>query len=199
LLGLREKEMIPFKSTKRRKNDRQYIWEYMRRNRVFKVEDVLLIVEEMSQSSMQKFFRQLEHAGYIKVRIPKGKRTKPKLFRDRSYGLVKNSGVLCPVWLPKQRRLFDRNTQEAQLRESSFKPKSPKRIERRPVEPLAYAKGRIEQILKIEEDGVSLLELSERSGVSGGQFARALSTLEEEGVAKRVGCANGVPLYAGVW
>ncbi len=187
--------MTPLKSKKRRKNDRQYIWEYMRRNRIFKVEDVLLIVEEMSESSMKAFFKQLEHAKYIKVRIPAGKKNKPKLFRDRSYGFIKNTGALCPVWISKQKRLFDRNTQEVQIKDTIYKPKVSKKIEQRPVNADEYAKGRIEQILKIEVDGVSILQLSERSGVSGGKFAIALAKLVEEGVAEHIGYLQGVPLY----
>ena len=89
----------------------------MRRNRIFKVRDLLIIVEEMSLRSMQIFFRQLEHAKFIKVRIPAGKKTKPKKFVERSYGLIKNTGALCPVWIEQQKRLFDRNTQEVQIKD----------------------------------------------------------------------------------
>jgi len=187
--------MTPFKSTKRRKNDRQYIWEYMRRNRIFKVEDVMVIVDEMSLASMKVFFKQLEHAGYIKVRIPAGKKTKPKLFVHRSYGLVKNTGALCPVWIAKQKRLFDRNTQEVQIKDPVYTPKVSKKIEQRPVKPEDYAKGRIEQILNIEAEGISILQLSTRSGVSGNKFATALKALVDAGVAEHIGYVKGVPLY----
>jgi hypothetical protein len=188
--------MTPFKSKKRRKNDRQYIWEYMRRNRIFKVEDVMLIVDDMSESSMKVFFKQLEHAGYIKVRIPIGKKTKPKRFRDRSYGFVKNSGALCPVWIAKQKRLYDRNTQEVQIRDTVYSPKVSKKIEHRPVKPMDYAKGRILQVFDFcEEKQLSLLVLSERSGVTGGQFSIALTSLKEEMKIKEVGSDGGVPLF----
>ncbi len=186
--------MPAFKSKKRRKNARQYLWEYIRRNRVFKVEDLLPIVDDMSVESMKVFFKQLEHAGYLKIRIPVGRKTKPKKFVDRSYGLVKNTGALCPVWVPKQKRLFDRNNQEVQTRDPVYLPKVSKKIGQRPVKALDYAKGRIIQIIEVERS-ISLLMLSVRSGVSGRMLAEAVQALIEEGLLLDDGVTKeGLPL-----
>jgi len=138
----------------------------MRRNKIFKIEDLVNIVEEMSLPAMQDFFKQMEHASYIKVRIPSGKKNKPKKFMDRTYGLIKNTGALCPVWIRKQRRLYDRNIQEVQMRDMLYVPKVSKKIEHRPVDALEYAKGRVIQILQDDEEGLPWNLLQFRCGLS---------------------------------
>ncbi len=174
----------------RRKGNRQKAWQYMRRNPMFAVNDILLILD-MSEHSLMLFIRQLHHAGYVR-QISGG-----KVFKKRCYKLLKNTGVLCPQWIGKQGKLFDPNIKEFKPRDVSVPlpvlDKSTSNM--KPIDPLAYAKGRIVQILDAEENGLGVLKLSERSGVSGNRFSRALSALVKEGKAEHIGYAQGVPLY----
>jgi len=179
-------------SMKRRKSDRQYVWEYMRRNRLFRVEDLLPLVD-MGTESLRKYFGQLERAGYIRARKINGK--VPKRFTERSYGLVKNTGILCPVWVDKQKRLYDRNNQELQIRDPSMTlpVEVKKRGKMKPIKPIEYDKGRIVRLL--EDEDLDLLQLAERSGVSNGRFSIAIAKLKEEGIIEEKGKRMGVPVY----
>ena len=89
----------------KRKTNRQRAWEYIRRNRVFRVGDILLILE-ISESSLQLLLRQLVQAKYIK--IVKRKRA----FTDKSYKLVRNTGIHCPSKLKNEKALWDFNLLE---------------------------------------------------------------------------------------
>ncbi len=183
-------------SLKRRKNDRQYIWEYMRRNRIFAVEELLPLVE-MSVANMMLFFGQLERAGYIAVRIPLGKKSKPKKFTSRAYVFKKNTGVLVPVWIAKQNRLYDRNMREVQV--SNFTMPaieiSKNICQVCPIDSVEYDKDRIRQILRANIEGLGLLALSERCGIgNSARFASTLHALKSDGEVKEVGSSNGVPI-----
>lgn len=77
----------------------------MRRNRNFRLGDLLLIFE-MPESSLATLIRQLFRAGYIKKTVSK------QAFKDKGYKLVRNTGVMCPK--PKgKRELWDMNLNEA--------------------------------------------------------------------------------------
>ncbi len=89
----------------RRKTKRQRAWEYMRRNRVFRVGDVLLVLE-MSENSLQMLLRQLVQAKYIKMVEHK------RAFIDKKYKLVKNTGVVCPAMINNEKALWDVNIGE---------------------------------------------------------------------------------------
>lgn len=179
---------------RRRKSERQYVWEYMRRNRIFKVED-LLPLTDMGTESLRKYFGQLERAGYIRARKIGGK--VPRRFTERSYGLVKNTGILCPVWIEKQRRLFDRNEMKMQIKDGAMK--LPVTVTKpspmRKIDPVEYDMGRIEKLLTEEPDGLTLLVLSERSGISAGRFAFVLMRMQQEGRVVESGKQGGVPVY----
>jgi len=177
---------------KRRKSDRQYVWEYMRRNRVFRIEDLFPLVD-MGTESLRKYFGQLERAGYIKARKKNGK--VPKRFAERSYGLIKNTGILCPVWVEKQKRLFDRNEQKMQIRDlhMTLPVVVTKAGKMNPVDPVEYDKGRIVQLL--EEEDLDILQLAQRSGLSNGKFSIALAKLKEEGAITEKSKELGVPTY----
>lgn len=169
------------KQFKRRKSERQFVWEYLRRNKIVKIEDMLPLVD-MSLESLRQYFVQLVNAGYVKARKPiKGKI--PKKFTDRRYVLVKNTGIIAPVWVAKQKRLYDRNTEQfsAKFGVAKLPEDYEYKGDMKPVKPLEYAKGRIVSILE-DEDWLSILALSQRSGVVGGKFAIAIKKLVEDGV-----------------
>ncbi len=89
----------------RRKSKRQQAWEYMRRNRNFRVGDILLILD-ISEQMLGLMLRQLMQAGYLKK--IKSERT----FRDKQFKLLKNTGVICPVFMQGRKQLYDKNTDE---------------------------------------------------------------------------------------
>ena len=184
--------MRQFSPSKRRKIETQYVWEFMRRHRIFRIED-LLPLTDMKEESLRKYLGQLERAGYVKVRQAGGKR--PKRFADRSYALIKNTGIIAPVWVAKQRRLYDRNTECAAPREVHIKlpveTDAPGEI--KPVDPMEYDKGRILKLL--EEGATDLLALSQRSGISAGRFGAVITALKSDGTIKQVGSQMGVPVF----
>ena len=160
----------------------------MRRNPIFAVKDILVLLE-MSQSSLMLLIRQLAHDGYLR-RISGGKE-----FVTRTYKLIKNTGVVCPVWVDKQGKLFDANTHKFGIRDPTYVPKVCKKIEHRPVDAGDYDAGRVLQILESEPEGLDLLRLSARSGVLGARFATALSTLVDDGIVEEIGLENGLPVF----
>ena len=89
----------------KKKSNRQKVWEYARRNRVFRVGDVLSILE-VSESSLQLLLRQLLKAKYVKLVESK------RAFRDKKYKLVVNTGVVCPSVVKAENVLWDSNIKE---------------------------------------------------------------------------------------
>lgn len=77
----------------------------MRRNRTFEISDVLLLLE-MSEESLMTFVRELSKVEYVK------EVNSHKNFRDRTYKLIKNTGIICPAMIKKQKKLYDRNIGE---------------------------------------------------------------------------------------
>lgn len=94
----------PIQYTKKKQKKRQQIWNYIRRNRHFRVGDVMMICE-VNYDYMQKFLRFLQNAGYIRLE------TKSHPYSDRRYTLLKNTGVKAP--LITDYGLYDNNTCEA--------------------------------------------------------------------------------------
>lgn len=89
---------------KKKNSKRQSIWNYIRRNRQFRVGDVMIICE-VNYDYMQKFLRFLQNAGYIRHE------NKALPYSDRRYTLLKNTGVKAP--LMTDYGLFDNNNMEA--------------------------------------------------------------------------------------
>ncbi len=165
----------------RRKSERQFVWEYLRRNRLCVIEE-LLVLSNMGEESLRGFFGQLERAGYVKQRQDIKTRTAHRAFASRVYTLVKNTGILCPVWVEKQKRLFDRNEMAMQAKDPYVELPVTVNAEGliRPVDPLEYAKGRIRQISKNSEDEITQEELMARSGLSQNAFEAAYTAIQEE-------------------
>ncbi len=160
---------------KRRKSNKQYIWEYMRRNRIVKVEDILTIFD-LKRDSLRIFFNQLERAGYIKVRKINGKT--PFRFEDRAYVLVKNSGILVPRYVKKKRALWDPNLRE-------FNPKIPLKVDKEwSFKELQYAKSRVVKILLDCRD-CAFEYIQKHSGVRGKKLSLALEELETEQIVEQ--------------
>ena len=158
-----------------RKSSRQKSWLYMRRNPMFSIKDILLILE-VSEKSLMMLMRQLSNDGYVK-QISGG-----HVFRERSYKLIKNTGVICPRWIAKQSKLYDENLKEFGTKDTTYIPKESEMIESRPVAQDEYDKGRIMQVLQSEVRGVGRNSLKNRCGVSPSAFNVALEALQSERV-----------------
>ena len=160
---------------------------YIRRNPMFAIKDILVILE-MSEKSLMLLVRQLTNDNYLK-QISGG-----KVFRERNYKLIKNTGVICPKWVEKQKKLFDENIKAFGPKEPKYTPKESKEIEHRPLEPMDYDKGRIRQILECETEGLDLLSLSERCGIGAGRFAFVLTAMKMDDEVRQISIVGGVPI-----
>jgi len=172
-----------------RKGYRQKAWQYMRRNPMFAIKDILLILDGMSERSLMLLVRQLNNDDYLRPI------KRDKVFRERSYKLVKNTGIVCPAWMVHQSKLFDANinafgmkSREEKLVSPEYVPKEAKSIEQRPVSALDYAKGRIMTILNTCETDINYTELRERSGVSDMIFGMHMQALQKDKKLFIAGC-----------
>ena len=77
-----------------RRSRKQLIWAFMRRNRVFRVGDLMMILE-VDQGYLLPIFRALELCGYVSLE------SGVELFRDRIYRLSCDTGVRSPSILKK--------------------------------------------------------------------------------------------------
>ncbi len=102
-------------SKKNKKN--QQMWNYMRRNKIFRAGDLLMVCE-VNFTYMSKYLRFFEKAGYIKCI---SKKRNPLL--DREYRFIKNTGLKAPLAVDNS--LFDYNINES----FDFSPDKPRKIE----------------------------------------------------------------------
>ncbi len=79
------------KRGKKTTSAQHFAWQYMRRNRTFRVGDVMSITE-IKVMNIKGFLYLLEKNGYIK------RANKTRTFIDRIYVLLKDSGVLSPTF-----------------------------------------------------------------------------------------------------
>lgn len=77
-----------------RRSKKQLIWTFMRRNRVFRVGDLMMILE-VDQAYLMPIFRALELCGYLNLQ------SGTEVFRDRIYRLMCDTGVRSPSILKK--------------------------------------------------------------------------------------------------
>lgn len=90
-------------SRKTKKN--QKIWNYIRRNKIFRFGELLMVCD-VKFSYLSKYLRFLEKSGYI---VFIGKRKNP--LSNREYRFVRYTGVKAPV--VNNNSLFDYNTNES--------------------------------------------------------------------------------------
>lgn len=86
-----------------RRSKKQQIWEFMRRNRQFRVGDLMMILEVKPQFLMN-IIHSFELCGYVRLV------TGSELFRDRIFLLKNDTGVRSPI-LNKE-IIKDQNTKE---------------------------------------------------------------------------------------
>jgi len=91
------------KRSKARNGKIQALWEYIRRNKMFRLGDALMITGLTAQT-LNNYLWYLNNTGYIRLI------TKPKPINDRHYVLVKNTGLHAPT--ANKNLLYDYNTKE---------------------------------------------------------------------------------------
>jgi DeoR/GlpR family transcriptional regulator of sugar metabolism len=64
-------------------------WNYMRRNRRFRIGDIMVITD-ISKSTLRRLLRKLIDNGQLTVAFPS------RIFKDREYLLLNDTGVRCP-------------------------------------------------------------------------------------------------------
>jgi len=98
-----------------RKLPRQAVWDYMRRNRAsFKVSDILMLAP-IKIDQLRRYFQALETANYIVVT------EEAKKFKDKSFKLVKLTGVKAPVAKHNDHLLIDHNLKKSEERVISIR------------------------------------------------------------------------------
>ncbi len=86
---------------KRKGTKKQQMWGYMRRNRSFRVGDVMAVLE-LSMSFCKQTLWYLSECGYVRLE------NDAKRYEDRIYTLVNDTGVKCPSMIDN--KLYDYNT-----------------------------------------------------------------------------------------
>lgn len=138
---------------------RQKVWNYIRRNRVFMISDVMAITGA-NYKNLKEMFKVYENAGYIKVL----KRQKP--FSSTQLKLIKCTGVRVPTHDKDKNILFDYNTGE----EIEIKSKSA-----------------MEKILDCLDKGlVTKEEINKKTALSFKTVTECYADLKERGVMARV-------------
>ncbi len=163
----------------RKKTTRQQIWEYMRRNKIFEIGDILLIFE-VGDDVLRAYIRQLLGGGYLQCITSK------RTFEKKAYRLIKNTGALAPIWIAKEKKLIDANIQSKNVNAVMKLPiLVDKPSEMRPVPVKEYNKGRVLRILTNEAMGANALKNS--TGLTNGAFYEAIEELLGSG---EVVCEN---------
>lgn len=159
---------------KRRKGDRQKVWEFMRRNKIFSVQDIMIIFG-IKENTLRVYIKQLTFFGYLQKVNTKGS------FLNQSYRLIKNSGVLAPKWVDKTHTLIDLNLL-SKTRDTSMKipVEDNSKTHLEPISEMDYAEGRIIKVLETEINGIGGNELKNRCGLSPLSFHKAIESLCEK-------------------
>ncbi len=154
---------------RRKRSNKQKAWEYMRRNKTFRVGDIMMLLG-VSQTYMKTMCWALEHAGYLKLVADEGR------YPDRVYRLVRDTGVKSPSVINGE--VYDYNTREF------FD--APKR-EKRPPRPSMAPRALIAMLGAMTSPEMTKEEICMRAGVStgGGGVKMNFSMLQKRGVLAR--------------
>jgi len=85
---------MALKKNRPRRSTKQKVWTFMRRNRQFRVGDVMMILD-VSKGFLMPIFRALELAGYLELE------TSSDNFNARHYKFKKDTGIRSPTVLKK--------------------------------------------------------------------------------------------------
>ena len=148
--------------SKRKIKGNQKIWNYIRRNKLFRAGDVLIVCET-SFAYFQKYLRFLEKAGYVQFI---GKKRNP--LTNREYKLIKNTGPKAP--LVSDNSLYDYNTNEC----FDFTPDKKRKIE--------IPETLMKILNSISQDEITILEIAEKSNITSIALEKWWSRLKKMGV-----------------
>jgi len=81
----------------------QKMWNFMRRNRNFRVADLMMIVDDTNETYFYSYINALKKAKYLQV-IKNAVAVK-----NREYRLIKPTGVIAPIFSQKDSFVFDKN------------------------------------------------------------------------------------------
>lgn len=155
----------------------------MRRNRFFAIED-LIMLHKIKEEVLRLYIKQLSDAGYVQCVTSKAK------FRDASYKLTKNTGVIAPQWIAAQKKLIDINLASKNIDATMKLPVCDNsQTKSQPTSNQAYAQGRVLRVLMDEKDGIGLNALRNQCGLSPATFN---STIDEMINDKIIECENCV-------
>ncbi len=81
----------------------QKMWNFMRRNRNFRVADLMMIVDDIDKTYFAAYLNALKKAKYLQVT------KKAVAVKDREYRLIKPTGTIAPIFSQKDSFVFDKN------------------------------------------------------------------------------------------
>jgi len=150
------------KRFKRKASKKQNVWAYMRRNRTFRVGDIMMLLE-LTQRYLKPILWHLEKAGYLTLTQDSGE------YRDRIYTLVRDTGVKSPSIINGE--VFDYNT-------GKFHSASPKNMARHNL---------LKTLEALEHTIMTKHEMAEGAGMSreSGASKLVFQELELKGVIAR--------------
>jgi|GEM_PF-2266504 len=148
--------------SKKKVKGNQKIWNYIRRNKLFRAGDVLMVCE-IPFSYFQKYLRFLEKSGYVQFI---GKKRNPLTNRD--YRLVKNTGVKAP--LVSDNSLFDYNTNEC----FDFSPDKKRKIE--------IPENLMKILSSIKQEEITIPEIIEQANITKVGLEKWMERLKKIGV-----------------
>ncbi len=143
---------------KRKGTKKQQMWGYMRRNRSFRVGDVMAVLE-LSMSFCKQTLWYLSECGYVRLE------NDAKRYEDRIYTLVNDTGVKAPSMIDN--KLYDYNTGKEY------------EVKRTVTDPITIAP----QILETLKSGAkSQAEIARELGISTSAINRNIQKLISSGV-----------------
>lgn len=148
--------------SKRKVKSNQKIWNYIRRNKIFRAGDVLIVCET-SYTYFAKYLRFLEKSGYVE--FIKGKRN---TLSNREYRLVKNTGVKAP--LVSDNSLFDYNTNEC----FDYSPEKKRKIE--------IPENLMKILSSIKQEEITIPEIIEKANITEVGLEKWWARLKKVGV-----------------
>jgi len=162
-----------FGPTRRRRSHRQRAWEYMRRNPVFAVSD-LLVLTGMAQETLREFLGELGREGYLR------QAGRERRFRARRYRLIRNTGPIVP-YRTQSGEWIDPNLS------GGTDPPIPHPLFGVPplIGECEYALNRLRKIFRNHSGTPE--ELSKHSGVELGKVVEVLTIMEKNGEVVRAG------------
>lgn len=148
----------------------QKVWNYMRRNRNFRITDVLIITG-ISYSALKNIIWSLRNVGYIK----EIKRVVP--YQNSILSLAKNTGALAPRI--NLRVVRDRNTKE-EFHVQKMRVKKPKLLT------LPISKQLLTLIDSLTEPKITKIEVGQKTGISQSTIKNWWTKLIDVGVIEEI-------------